>query len=363
MIKEYPENRYKSMLKILKNPSNVDIPVVIKGGGALAEKVRSFLRESGISIECFLIDRQYYKLNDLIAETPVQIFEDYVSKQECILIIAYRGYDLNQIPANLMKNIKYLFDYDFIGRLVLPEDYLNPISEEYLQSRKEDVKWIYSNLADKKSEKALDDYLYQRIYGNYSKNYDSSQYFQDDIIELTNKEVFIDCGAFQGETLIDFIKYAKEKGITSWEKLIAFEPEPANIEVMKKNVIGIPNIQIEQAGVYSSSKIFFINSGNGSNSTISDKGNLAIKVKSVDDVLAGDRATFIKMDIEGSEMEGLIGARETIKKYKPKLAISIYHKREDFIDIPRYIMSLRDDYNFYIRNHDSAGIECIFYAV
>lgn len=70
-----------------------------------------------------------------------------------------------------------------------------------------------------------------------------------------------------------------------------------------------------------------MNSGDGSNSSISDAGDISIEVQSIDDVLDGEKATFIKMDIEGSEMEALRGSKNTILKYKPKLAICIYHKR------------------------------------
>ena len=298
----------------------------------------------------------------MIENKPVYCFEDYVRANECIVIIAYRGYESNQISYELRKNIKYIFDYDFIGRTVLKDSYERPISKEYLEARKKDVQWLYDQLADKKSQESLDDFLYQRIYGNYWKSFDYNQYFQNDILILYEDEVFIDCGAFRGENIIGFSEFAMAQGIKSW-KAIAFEPDPFNIQIMKSRIKNLKNILFEECGVYSSTRTLYFNSGEGSSSSVSEKGNIAIKVKAIDDVLEGEKATFIKMDIEGSEMEALRGAEKTICKYKPKLAICIYHKREDFLDTPRYVKMLNPEYKLYIRNQDSAGIECVLYAI
>lgn len=361
MLENYPENRYDVMLKTLKAYENREIPIIIKGGGKLGEQVYHWLSANGISVKGFGVDKKYYS-EQMLENKPVYCFEDYVRTNECIVIIAYRGYESNQISYELRENIKYIFDYDFIGRTVLEDSYERPISKEYLEARKKDVKWLYDQLADKKSQESLDDFLYQRIYGNYRKRFDYNQYFQNDILKLCEDEIFIDCGAFRGENIIGFSEFAMAQGIKSW-KAIAFEPDPFNIQIMKSRIKNLKNILFEECGVYSSTRTLYFNSGEGSSSSVSEKGNIAIKVKAIDDVLEGEKATFIKMDIEGSEMEALRGAEKTICKYKPKLAICIYHKREDFLDIPRYVKMLNPEYKLYIRNHDSAGIECVLYAI
>lgn len=362
MLEKYPENRYEKMLEELKQ-SDGQIPLAIKGGAALGRKVYAYLKWAGIKVDCFLLDELYFCNNMFIEGIPVYSFEKYLKDHTCNLVIGHGGYEPNQISKGAHDNINKIYDYDFIGRTILSSDYSKPITKEYIESRKDDILWIYSKLADQKSVSALDSYLYQRIYGNYGKEYELNQYFPEDIISVVENEVFVDCGAYQGETLLAFSDYLNKNGIKEWQRAIAFEPEPDNIAEMKKNIAHLSNVQFEQTGVYSESKVLFMNSGDGSNSSISDAGDISIEVQSIDDVLDGEKATFIKMDIEGSEMEALRGSKNTILKYKPKLAICIYHKREDFVDIPRYINSLRDDYKFYIRNHSSSGIECVLYAV
>lgn len=85
---------------------------------------------------------------------------------------------------------------------------------------------------------------------------------------------------------------------------------------------------------------------------------------SVDNVLQGNKATFIKMDIEGAELKALEGAADTIRRWKPLLAISLYHKPEDLLTIPQYIRSLNAEYTFYLRgHHPELAIELVLYAV
>ncbi|STQ87043.1 FkbM family methyltransferase [Helicobacter muridarum] len=69
------------------------------------------------------------------------------------------------------------------------------------------------------------------------------------------------------------------------------------------------------------------------------------------------------MDIEGAELEALKGAENTIKKYKPKLALSIYHRREDMLSIPKYLQSLNCGYRFYLRNFWWFSVDIVLYAI
>ncbi len=87
------------------------------------------------------------------------------------------------------------------------------------------------------------------------------------------------------------------------------------------------------------------------------------EVRKLDDVLKGERVTFIKMDIEGSELAALKGAANTIRSQKPKLAICIYHSPQDMLNIPIYIKSLVPEYKIYIRHYTDMMLETVCYAV
>lgn len=105
--------------------------------------------------------------------------------------------------------------------------------------------------------------------------------------------------------------------------------------------------------------------GNGQStwgSSVGSDGDSQIEVTTLDSEVGDDKVTFIKMDIEGSELNALKGARKTIMKYKPRLAICIYHKPEDIYEIPEYILSIVPEYRFWIRHYSSYTWETVLYA-
>ena len=77
-----------------------------------------------------------------------------------------------------------------------------------------------------------------------------------------------------------------------------------------------------------------------------------------------EKVDYIKMDIEGMEMEALKGATETLRLYKPALAVSVYHKIEDIVEIPQFILNLGLDYKLYLRHYwNCNGTDSILFAI
>lgn len=101
----------------------------------------------------------------------------------------------------------------------------------------------------------------------------------------------------------------------------------------------------------------------GMNQKVTEKGTHKIPADTIDHLLKNEKVSFIKMDIEGAEMEALKGAAEVIKANKPGLAISIYHKPNDFYEIPLYIMALVPEYRLYVRHHSCFFADTVLYAV
>ena len=99
-----------------------------------------------------------------------------------------------------------------------------------------------------------------------------------------------------------------------------------------------------------------------SSSTNTNDSKNRVSITTIDEEVK-DNVTFIKMDIEGMELEALKGAEETIRRCKPKLAICAYHKKEDLIEIPQYIKSIRPDYKLYLRAHEPTLSELVLYAI
>jgi FkbM family methyltransferase len=198
-----------------------------------------------------------------------------------------------------------------------------------------------------------------------SKHYSTKKYFVKQL-RLGQDEVFVDCGAFTGNTLSHFIKNRKGK----YKAAIAFEPDPYSFQKLVKNHGGNPKITLINAGAYDRGGEIQFDALGSIGSKITDESNPAgksrsIQVKSIDSLDMCGEITFIKMDVEGAELNALKGAKETILRNKPKLAISLYHSNEDMVRLAEYIHELVPEYKFYIGQHmlfPSCG-ETVLYAV
>ena len=185
-----------------------------------------------------------------------------------------------------------------------------------------------------------------------------NQYF-DDFIKFTKDEIFVDGGCFDCATSFEFANRCPD-----YKEIIAFEPDKNNYEICikKASQTSLENITIYNYGLWDShTTLSFVEEG--TESRVTDDGLISIETETIDTVLKEKKVTFIKMDIEGAELNALMGARETIVKCRPKLAISIYHKLNDIVEIPLYINSLVSGYKFYIRHYDTCTFETVFYAI
>lgn len=189
----------------------------------------------------------------------------------------------------------------------------------------------------------------------------TDQYFDPGIIRYEEEEVFVDAGCYALETSLELRKRCKRV-----KKVYAFEPDPKNYEVClhNKEEHHFPEAEILPYGTWSESTELRFSGEHSVGSCFSKDGDIVVPVRAIDDVVVPEeRVTFIKMDIEGSELESLKGARQTIQRDKPKLAICIYHKPEDMTEIPLYIKSLVPEYKFYIRHHNYGDCDTVLYAV
>lgn len=185
------------------------------------------------------------------------------------------------------------------------------------------------------------------------------QYFDEEFIKFEDNEIFVDAGSCDLQTTINMRRYCP-----SLKKAFAYEPDSVNVEtcLRRKREEGLSWIEVLPYGTWSgSAKLRFISAA-GWNSKLSKDGTAIVPLRSVDETIH-ERVTFIKMDVEGAELESLKGARDTIRQYKPKLAVCIYHKPEDMYEIPLYIKSLAPEYKFYVRHYSCEKYETVLYAI
>ena len=119
-------------------------------------------------------------------------------------------------------------------------------------------------------------------------------------------------------------------------------------------------------GCWSEEATLHFNSQGDMSSGLDINGNEVVEVTTIDNVVGSTRVAFIKMDVEGAELEALKGAQNVIRRDMPILAISAYHKQEDFITLIPYIADLcneEEKYCLYLRHHGIVQTELVIYAV
>lgn len=193
----------------------------------------------------------------------------------------------------------------------------------------------------------------------------AEQYFGPDFMRFQDEEVFVDVGSCDFSSSYSLAKHCQKI------KVYAFEPDPSCYQrclklFRKMDGNLLTGVKLLPYGAWSEeTTLNFQAKGNGISCVCEDEtADSSISVLPIDSVIdSGDRVTMIKMDIEGSELEALKGAKKTIQRDKPKLAICIYHKPEDLWEIPLYIKELVPEYRLYIRHHSFGQSETVLYAV
>ena len=196
----------------------------------------------------------------------------------------------------------------------------------------------------------------------YFKCGTGDEYFNEDFLEYSDNEIFIDAGSFDLGTVIDF-----KKKCNTLIKAYAFEPDINNykkcLQKLEKEENNLPETKLYQYGTWSCRTELCFDSTSDGCSHIGE-GKTIIKTVAIDDLVdKNDKITFIKIDVEGAELESLKGAKKIIQRDKPKLAICIYHKPEDVITLPQYIKQLVPQYKLYLRSYSNADNEMVLYAV
>jgi FkbM family methyltransferase len=242
----------------------------------------------------------------------------------------------------------------------------------FLEERSDEINRIYDLLADNLSRLVFERVISFRLTLDSSlihDIFDPNIYFGNDVIPSYNGEAFIDCGAFTGDTLIDF----NARDNCECSIYHALEPSDDNFQDLLKNIkkYGIEYARAHKTGVWSVKKDLSFSKNSGIGDRICEYGELRISVDAIDNLFEGQAVGFIKMDIEGAEEEAIRGAMSTIKKQKPILAVSAYHKPADIWEVPALIQKIgscqfdssRLPYRIFLRHHSRHIDDTVCYAV
>ncbi|GHU12760.1 hypothetical protein FACS189449_07030 [Alphaproteobacteria bacterium] len=338
--------------------------IYIFGSKTMGGKLFHTLNESGYSVGGF-IDNDKNRQGTYILGKKVYALDELLDQKEDVVVVVATAFFTNEITRQLIDS-GFLKIVPFHVLPLLDEDvyeqhmcFIGVI--EHYAANTEKYQKLMDILKDEQSKKILSAIIRFRQLFDLDCYYDIKSddvliYF-DEMVDCDNNTVFVDGGAYDGYSSTTFIKFSKG----NYKKIYLFEPDSLNFAKAKANLAKHSDVEYWQAGLSNPNEILCFDERCSEGSVFCSSGKKQVQCCALDDIVKEDRA-FIKLDIEGAELKALQGAERLIRNGST-LAICLYHKAEDVIGIPEYVLSINPNYDIYLRHYSYNIYDAVMYAI
>lgn len=339
-----PDSAFAPVIDIWTRLREEKRPVVLYGTGNGADRIIDILERENIKISgifssaAFVRERYFrgYKVTDY--ETCKKEFPD-------MFVLMCFG----SARADVLENVKKIS----LGNEILAPDVPvygdNIFDFSFYNENKDKLTAVRKRLADEKSLDTFCKLAEFKLTGNIDKLF-SCEYDNTGIFNISHKSVYLDLGAYNGDTAIEFSeKYP-------YDRIIAVEPDKRNFRKLSENTSCINNITLYNALISDKDERVFLDNNKGRGAHESEKGKIPVDALTIDTIikkekLSSDRQLVIKFDVEGNELKAIEGGKNTIKEMHPLMFISCYHRSEDYFTIPLKVFSINNNYKLYMRHY------------
>ena len=344
----------------------MDSPKVIVGAGGAAWWILQGFSRNSLSIDGFVVTKEYG-----ISETcgyrvysPSTWDELPHKRSEYVAIIGIMNpeIDIEKIEIDLKSQGwgEVVFFSEFAAR-ILSESNINcsMLDPTIIHADRDIIQSLRDLFVDRESKECLEYFLdYGQKFIDNDNLIAANPYFVHSLPRWKSPLRILDCGAFDGDT----IRKAAENGYAV-EEAICFEPDFTNFEKLVSNTNSNEKRINLPVAVGSKVETLAFSAQSSSGSQIVEGAGIPIQSISIDSSFINWNPNLIKMDIEGSEFQALKGAEATIRNARPNLAISIYHKSSDIVQIPLWLKAvLGNNVRFYLRRHSRTVADTVLYV-
>lgn len=257
-------------------------------------------------------------------------------------------------------HFNYLSFYRYSSLDLVQPPFMDDFEDDFKQN-KDKYEEVYNLLEDSTSKEVFEKVINFKMTFDFEfmdgfTNDHDGQYFDKTIVPPIKNIRFVDGGGYVGDTAEQVIK-----NYPDFENIYLIEPMSENMRIAKRELGHLKNIEFINFGLSHKKETLYFNEEK-SFSTIYGKGTLSVEVDTLDNLIK-ERVDFIKLDIEGAEQDAIDGAKETIAKYKPVLAICVYHKAEDWYKIPQKVLAIDSGYKLYLRHYMEGIFESVMYFI
>jgi FkbM family methyltransferase len=337
--------------------------IAILGGAGEGQRLAALCHRHGIEVAA-IADDDPAKVGAAVVDHSVVRTADLAALDAVPVVIA------SHRVLGALENLRALGIRDvapFAVLQVLAPDKFSPhmfydrLLDETLEHR-DRYQWLESELADGISRQVLDAVLgFRQTLDAHllAPVVDDDLYAPAGLIRYGDEETYVDGGSYDGDTIRLFIDRVGGR----FERVYAFEPDPRTFAALRRNFADEPRVQPINAGLHRQTGNLRFRDDGSRGAIFADDGEIDMAVTTIDDVIGEGQVTFIKMNIEGAEIDALNGARRTIRRWLPKLAISAYHRPNDLWQIAQLIREISSRYDLFLRQHDGGVIETVLYAL
>jgi FkbM family methyltransferase len=293
-------------------------PLYLYGMGNGADKILDILTEMGVSVSGVFASDDFVR-GQAFRGFQVQKYSD-IKDLNPVIIIAF-GTSVPEVMARI-------FDMAKLHTVIMPDIPVTGsdlFDDDFYFAHEAEINAVKELFSDEFSKQLYENIINFKLSGDI--NYLSDGCSFEDIFKnmnLSDNEIYADCGAYTGDTVKIFSETVKD-----YKRIYAYEPSEKTFKKLFKNTTGMHDIFLHNAAVWSEDGEAFIDGTNNRNSNILSTGKQAIKT-----VKIPHDATLIKLDVEGSEMQALTGI--DLSK-KPKIICAVYHRSSDIFAIPLYL--------------------------
>jgi len=355
-----------------KYPRFINKPIVLYGAGDMGKMAFSYFNNLKIKIE-FIVDQKakFYELDNFWDEIDL-IHPDqlrYLNKDNFLFVICLAASPFSEIEHFLMGlgclDISSFYDIAEAYKDIFPLSngwFANNISNRDLKEMSDTLEFWDDDIS---RAHYIQFYAWRRLREDWqfrgAEINNQNRYFIPEIkAALRNDESFLDIGAHHGQIIEKFI--SETKG--SFAKIWAIEPDQLNFSQLCKKVLafgGIEKITVMQEALSSLSKNTSFYSGLGYYSQFFESGDTNLITTTIDELNLNP--TFIKIHLEGYELDCLKGGLKTIKKHRPILVATVYHNRLGLWETFKWLHDNLIDYSFRLRLHSWLGTGLVLYAI
>lgn len=293
-----------------------------------------------------VVDRIFLDIKEVVQQKNKSQLEGFI-------ITNFREW-IEETPSEIVLSVVDFYNqYQFWRKMDLKSNDISLIHQRVaiLKDAWENIERFYNRLEDYRSKHVLIMILKNWLTFSYKdisrvKENCFTSYFDMDLLMCDENEVFVDLGAWRGDTIDD---YRYTYGENCYKRIYCYEIEENNIKKLHERFDSIPNIIIRPVGASREKGVMYLSdNGTSDAQSLVSFGSKKIDTVALDQDIT-EKITFLKTDIEGAEQDAIRGAQEHIRNDKPKLAISIYHSNKDLFSIFELIEQIQPGYHFYLR--------------